>query len=1088
MSNSRQPDTFKEQVERLYATQKRPSEGEKLTHALPEKDRSRDNDNNLRNQIEEEFAILNDKMSETSLIELMGYGNSDLDDIKANLRENYVKRFENIAYMIQYHIKTSISPNEAIQYWTKKAMDAHSSGNINTFLLISGAMANNSVFNREIKFASDNTKSAYNKMSEVSKELVNNSYGKYRIMNLQLPSKKDLYFAQDISTLIALSEGNKLSSPALFNALKGYEEKLNPKKELKEGDINLIAKMIATSRASLENIEDNKAMKTVIAYLMAFKSNNPTLYNELTIRLTDAINKSTELSKIQVTENGEKRVEHDHEAKARVSALLSNAFNLTENYTKEIEHSLIKNQVTEARNKLKDYIGDLSKATDPVRKEKHEILSTLDRVLDVTDTKLQLDYINRSINDTTLKKHSGFNTKGESRAVILLKELNSSLVKLDQYEKSLLNQGQTSKVDLQNEQDVSMKNDIGIHLIPTPPGLTPNEVNKEFETNTLEKPTSINDNGTSEVTIEEQNAQQIDLSESPNNDTTQDSILTEVESEPVLFISDKDDTLVGEVNGQDGQLLDIDFTRNIAQIISTQPNTHFAIASKGGNQNVRTNNGYDTTVTQLVKENTEIDLKEPIMPQITGVASLIQHVDSSNIIYDKYTDSKEPPKTYTSKESQELALQRYLKFDLSKLDEDHIKLLDKSLDNTTWTLKFGDTLVTFSAEECNKHGGPDKQLKNGDFKFFSILMALDSAKLKLDTTNDEVMEKLKSFGITDIKSPDNYQTIKPSNIIFLDDNKDSVDLIQEAGFTCIHADTQALHNRLNGEIKRLDKQISEYQTSINNNNEKLIRLDLHETNPTKHKKLIKQTMDERNKLIKKIGFDPEMPENTNKRITDKELNKMFIANTHKMLDLKAYTDPNRKIIRKDAANNAINNDKDLLSKTKLELDNLRNSIPSSNNTYQNQVITAMQKSPILDLKSTSAPNNTTNLNIETQSTPSDKLKSNGKRSVINKIGKSIKKAASNMLHSVNLNRMANEYANLSVEIEIEKQKINKSLDTKPNDEKIHTELSHRRSDKSLFDRFATRISNITRKQPKKIEMGNQSELPDPDLKNNRFKK
>lgn len=429
--------------------------------------------------------------------------------------------------------------------------------------------------------------------------------------------------------------------------------------------------------------------------------------------------------------------------------------------------------------------------------------------------------------------------------------------------------------------------------------------------------------------------------------------VTNGSEEPVILISDKDDTLVGKINGVEGKLLDEGFTTEVANILSTHPNTHFAIASKGGNQAVSAAHGRVTTVTELIKESSGIELPPPLLPQITGVQSLVSSITASNVNHAPYTDLKIPPKTYQNEELQRIAFQRFCQYPVT-IEQDQITALDKTLPGTTWTFKFGETLVEFSADVCNKHGGMDKHLRNGDFKFFSILMALDSAKLKLDSSDPEVIDKLKSFGIVNIQAPDDYQKINPKKIIFLDDNYDNVRLIQEAGFTCIHADTPALHSRFENEGQILEKNISEQHADIKRGEDRLRLLNAHQI-PKEAKKMRDEITKKRNDLRKKIGFDPEDPKNEDKR---HPLKPDFAKTTTQLRDLDAYKDIKVLERRRNEAENQISTARKILAGVEQQLAVLNASKPNTLDTYQQKVVTAMRNAPAHELTTSQIPQRT----------------------------------------------------------------------------------------------------------------------------------
>lgn len=254
-----------------------------------------------------------------------------------------------------------------------------------------------------------------------------------------------------------------------------------------------------------------------------------------------------------------------------------------------------------------------------------------------------------------------------------------------------------------------------------------------------------------------------------------------------FYVFDRDDTLLDKNN----HIINSQFIKEFITTVTNTPNVQWSIVSRGSMGDV----SYDEAYKAIKKLNPKVEHKPPFYPVITSLNSLL-----SCVVSIKGLNNQEVDVIAARNSFQELF---YL--DYKTIQE------KRSIDlaNTEWTLKIGNTMIVFAAAQFDEEH--QRLLVEGDYKLFGLLSALDMAGLKVNITDE-----LKSFGIIDIKTPEHYQQIASKSVIFIDDKIINCKLINDAGFTAIHADTPALQEKID---KRSNEQykgtINTYQAKLN---------------------------------------------------------------------------------------------------------------------------------------------------------------------------------------------------------------------------------------------------------------------------------
>lgn len=100
-------------------------------------------------------------------------------------------------------------------------------------------------------------------------------------------------------------------------------------------------------------------------------------------------------------------------------------------------------------------------------------------------------------------------------------------------------------------------------------------------------------------------------------------------------------------------------------------------------------------------------------------------------------------------------------------------------ENSVWQIKFGQTSIKIQAKEFITRSS--KFIDSG-FKFFSIFLALDEARLKIKITNS-----LQAYGIISIETAPGYCEIDLANIVFVGSKEEDCSLLNELGLTTVKA-------------------------------------------------------------------------------------------------------------------------------------------------------------------------------------------------------------------------------------------------------------------------------------------------------------
>lgn len=244
-----------------------------------------------------------------------------------------------------------------------------------------------------------------------------------------------------------------------------------------------------------------------------------------------------------------------------------------------------------------------------------------------------------------------------------------------------------------------------------------------------------------------------------------------------LFVFDRDDTILDK----EGKLINPTTLLPLLFSLGQDPQTRWAIASAGAIEL-----GEDPAYKAILAKGYEGSI--PFYAQINrGPSALINRVESITIS----SVIKESGKPDSEREAQD-ALNALLS--TGKTDHETYSIKASAGPFTfefpvggVVTLKFGETLITLSLSSLIN---PiiEEAISKGDYKLFFIFDLLDQAKMRLDL---QECPGLQSLGVVEIKAPGNYSLVNQKDIVFTDDKPGCVELIDQAGFTAIRADTLA---------------------------------------------------------------------------------------------------------------------------------------------------------------------------------------------------------------------------------------------------------------------------------------------------------
>lgn len=119
---------------------------------------------------------------------------------------------------------------------------------------------------------------------------------------------------------------------------------------------------------------------------------------------------------------------------------------------------------------------------------------------------------------------------------------------------------------------------------------------------------------------------------------------------------------------------------------------------------------------------------------------------------------------------------------------------------------FGKTIIEINALKFCEHL---KEIEAGKYKIFYILNVLDQKGYRLDLT-----QELKDFGIVGISAPEDYISIAPKDVVFVDDRPENCENCAKLGITAIVADppeTQATYRyeNVNTYLEKLTETLPE---------------------------------------------------------------------------------------------------------------------------------------------------------------------------------------------------------------------------------------------------------------------------------------
>jgi predicted phosphatase len=246
-----------------------------------------------------------------------------------------------------------------------------------------------------------------------------------------------------------------------------------------------------------------------------------------------------------------------------------------------------------------------------------------------------------------------------------------------------------------------------------------------------------------------------------------------------FYIFDRDDTLIDDR----GQLINPQFISPFVQTILHESTFAWAIASAGATE-LEVDPFYKAISIEM-----EIS-KKPAYIQFNQINSLIAaliNIDGLEIKWDP-TEENSPQETKAKiifnmlLETKELMLYEEIKWRRSKTS--FIFTPEASLQ-----FKFGNTIIIFNANTLFLR---INDLEKGDCKLFFIFLAMDKMELR-----PKLSQELIDFGVQKIQSPESYVTINSEDVVFVDDRKNNCEIIAEAGFTAIIADTEAASRNRN---------------------------------------------------------------------------------------------------------------------------------------------------------------------------------------------------------------------------------------------------------------------------------------------------
>lgn len=263
-----------------------------------------------------------------------------------------------------------------------------------------------------------------------------------------------------------------------------------------------------------------------------------------------------------------------------------------------------------------------------------------------------------------------------------------------------------------------------------------------------------------------------------------------VEAVQRFYILDRDDTLIDEKN----RLIHPEFLLPFISTILTEPTFKWAIASRGASELQE-----DPFYKEIQKEGYTVH-KPPVYVQFNGLNSLTKaavDISGLNIEWGANGDSSSQQKAQLVFDmlcSAEWTLNQEVK-------RKGISISFQLTENLCLHFKFGKTTIIFNAHALLEQL---EMIAKGDCKLFYIFQALDEAQLRVENS-----EELDRFGVREIIAPEEYTLISPKDVVFVDDKETNCDVISQAGFASIVADTAGEGEYMQSLVNSLPEQAQE---------------------------------------------------------------------------------------------------------------------------------------------------------------------------------------------------------------------------------------------------------------------------------------
>jgi hypothetical protein len=254
-----------------------------------------------------------------------------------------------------------------------------------------------------------------------------------------------------------------------------------------------------------------------------------------------------------------------------------------------------------------------------------------------------------------------------------------------------------------------------------------------------------------------------------------------------IYLFGRDDALLGK----NKRLINPHSICNFIKQIDEAPAHHWAIISPAGNE-LAEDEGYKAISKELRRGNNYVLKKTPAYVTFNGRRSLAARtvacslsVITINGELSRKARRNEITEAEVQQENVRAAMLHLLTADVKF---SHVQDVDKNITimipkKARFTLQLGNTSIIIDAETFYEHR---EDFENGAYRLFHVLEALDQAELYV-----EVSDALKELGIIAIASPAKYKQVQPADVIFVDAKIANCELIRNAGFTAIDADTEA---------------------------------------------------------------------------------------------------------------------------------------------------------------------------------------------------------------------------------------------------------------------------------------------------------